>query len=104
LQQLVAIFGEQAANPQAMVLKNWAQYEWVCTDEDMSASPRRPAMNLQRYRTQLELQNISFVGSEYAETEAGYLEDALISVNDYFKAPRTNYGHRDKCYKVRALR
>ncbi|MFT6201926.1 MAG: monoamine oxidase [Granulosicoccus sp.] len=97
LQQLVAIFGEQAVNSQAMALKDWAQDEWVCADEDISESPRHPAINLQRYRTELELQNISFVGSEYAEAESGYLEGALISVNDYFKAPRINYRHRDKC-------
>jgi len=97
LQQLVAIFGEQAASPQTVALKDWAQDEWVCTDEDISESPRHPAINLQRYRTELDSHNISFVGSEYAEVEAGYLEGALISVNDYFKAPRINYRHRDKC-------
>jgi monoamine oxidase len=85
LQQLVSIFGEQAASPQAVELKDWAQDEWVCTGDDTSEPSRHPAINLQPYKKELESQNVSFVGAEYAETEAGYLEGALISVGSYCK-------------------
>ena len=79
LGQLLDVFGELAAKPLQYYLKDWAQDQWVATAQDKAESPSHPHLVLNAYRNQLDVLNLSFVGAEYAPSEAGYLEGALIS-------------------------
>ena len=60
-------------------LKDWAQDTWVATEQDKTEAPSHPHIAIGAYKSQLEVLNLSFVGAEYAQSEAGYLEGALIS-------------------------
>lgn len=83
VQQLVDVFGEKAAKPSRCYVQDWSQDRWVCTAEDVTESPRHPSIHLRTCQQELASKKINFVGSEYAETEAGYLEGALASVDSY---------------------
>ena len=80
LNQLVDVFGEPARQPLHYYLKDWAQDPWVATEQDKSEASSHPRIAISAYKSQLEVLGLSFVGAEYAESEAGYLEGALISV------------------------
>jgi monoamine oxidase len=79
LNQLADVFGEPARQPLHYYLKDWAQDTWVATEQDKTEAPSHPHIAISAYQSQLEVLNLSFVGAEYAQSEAGYLEGALIS-------------------------
>lgn len=83
LTQLSAIFGAQASNPRTMALKDWAQDEWIVSDQDLSEAPQHPDLNLGPWFAELSRLGLHFVGSEYASEEAGYLEGALCAVDAF---------------------
>jgi len=83
LAQLSAIFGAQASNPRTMALKDWAQDEWIVSDQDLSEAPQHPDLNLGPWFAELSRLGLHFVGSEYASEEAGYLEGALCAVDAF---------------------
>jgi monoamine oxidase len=79
LNQLIDVFGESAGQPLHYYLKDWAQDPWVATAQDNIEAPNHPHIRINAYQDQLDALNLSFVGAEYAQAEAGYLEGALIS-------------------------
>jgi monoamine oxidase len=79
LSQLIDVFGESAAKPLQYYVKDWAQDPWVATAQDKAEVPNHPHIAMNTYRNQLDALSLSFVGAEYAQSEAGYLEGALIS-------------------------
>jgi monoamine oxidase len=79
LNQLVDIFGESAAQPLHYYLKDWAQDPWVATEQDKVEAPSHPHIAISACQSQLDALSLSFVGAEYAQSEAGYLEGALMS-------------------------
>jgi monoamine oxidase len=79
LHQLVDVFGEPARQPLHYYLKDWAQDPWVATEQDTAEASSHPHIAISAYKGQLEVLGLSFVGAEYAESEAGYLEGALMS-------------------------
>ncbi|MFQ3235816.1 MAG: monoamine oxidase [Paraglaciecola sp.] len=80
-QQLVTIFGQEALTPQASYLVDWSEQRWITTSEDIAESPRHAAFNLHQFQTELSALNVNLVGSEFAQSEAGYIEGALIAVD-----------------------
>ncbi|MGH1485768.1 MAG: flavin monoamine oxidase family protein [Cellvibrionaceae bacterium] len=80
LQQLVTLFGSEALQTESMHLKDWANDTTVCTALDISETPQHPAIDLSPYEATLTDKKLSFIGAEYANDEAGYLEGALASV------------------------
>lgn len=85
LQQLVSIFGPEAAKPEAIYFKDWAKDHYVCTTQDINETPMHPNLYLPAYKKELAEINIDFAGTEYATEEAGYLEGALASAEHSFK-------------------
>ena len=83
LTQLTAIFGPEACNPRTMVLKDWAQDEWIVSGQDLSEAPQHPDLNLAPWCAGLSRLGLRLVGSEYASEEAGYLEGALCAVDAF---------------------
>jgi monoamine oxidase len=80
VEQLAALFGEQAAKPTCVYLTDWAKDKWVATAQDIAEPPKHAELNLNRYQQQLKQLKLYFVASEYAQVEAGYLEGALTAV------------------------
>jgi monoamine oxidase len=80
-QQLVTIFGQEALTPQASYLVDWSRDPWVATPEDIAESPRHASFNLNLYQPELSALNVHLIGSEFAQSEAGYIEGALMAVN-----------------------
>lgn len=93
LAQLTAIFGSEASHPRAMRLKDWAQDEWIASEQDLSEAPQHPDLNLTPWSAELSRLGLHFVGSEYAPEEAGYLEGALCAVDTFLCTP-PNLGPR----------
>ena len=83
LNQLIAIFGPKACHPRAVLLKDWAQEEWIASAQDLSEAPQHPDLNLAPWRAELNDLGLHLVGSEFAPYEGGYLEGALAAVEAY---------------------
>lgn len=77
--QLAAILGEQARDVRSVFLKDWSQDTFVSTDRDNNEPPVHPYCDLAAYEKVLQEMAISFSATEYASTEAGYLEGALAA-------------------------
>lgn len=84
--QLVAIFGPEASRPRAVLLKDWAQDEWIASAQDLAETPQHPDLNLAPWRTALNGLGLQLVGSEFAREEGGYLEGALNAVEASLEA------------------
>lgn len=79
--QLGDLFGAAALNVKASYLKDWAQDRWVATEQDIVESPRHAVFDMEQYRNELESLHLHFVASEFAQSEAGYLEGALSAAD-----------------------
>ncbi len=79
LRQLADIFGDQALSPEAMYFKDWSKDVYVATEQDLNEPPAHPHLYLAPHQKELARNKLSFVGTEYASEEAGYLEGALAS-------------------------
>jgi monoamine oxidase len=86
LNQLVAIFGPEAGQPRAMRLKDWAQEEWIASEQDLAETPQHPDFNLAPWTPELKRLGLHLVGSEFAREEGGYLEGALNAVDSFLNA------------------
>ena len=81
ISQLGDLFGSTALKVRASSLKDWAQDRWVATEQDIVESPRHAAFDMEFYRNELESLQLHFVASEFAQSEAGYLEGALSAAD-----------------------
>ncbi|MEH6611327.1 MAG: FAD-dependent oxidoreductase [Halioglobus sp.] len=81
LAQLVQLFGQQAAKPDVTYLTDWAADHWVATEQDRSESPRHAAFFIKQFTQELGALKLHLVASEFAQLEAGYLEGALMTVD-----------------------
>jgi monoamine oxidase len=82
LAQLVQIFGQAAGEPDVCYLRDWATQPWVATEQDCLESPRHAAFNMQPFAVELATLKLHLVASEFARSEAGYLEGALMAVDE----------------------
>jgi monoamine oxidase len=81
LAQLVHIFGQQAAEPDVTYLTDWAKDRWVATEQDRLESPRHADFLIDQFSQELNTLKLHLVASEFSQFEAGYLEGALIAVD-----------------------
>jgi monoamine oxidase len=81
IKQLGDLFGPGALDVKASYLKDWSQDRWVATEQDIVESPRHAEFDLEQYRNELELLRLHLVASEFAQSEAGYLEGALSAAD-----------------------
>lgn len=90
LRQLAAIFGQDAYKFEKCYLKDWAKDKDVCTGQDQSEGSRHPQVNIDELKQDLMDEGIYFAGSEFAAHEAGYLEGAILAVDEAIKALNNN--------------
>ncbi|WP_054114209.1 flavin monoamine oxidase family protein [Marinagarivorans algicola] len=81
LAQIEQLYGVQAAPATAVFYKDWAADKYVAAKRDISESPAHPHFALSRHQQELAQKNLYLVGSEFADTDAGYLEGAVCAVN-----------------------
>ena len=81
LKQLGDLFGSAALDVEASYLKDWSQDRWVATEQDIVESPRHAVFDMEHYRNELESLRLHLVASEFAQSEAGYLEGALSAAD-----------------------
>ncbi len=74
--QLVRLFGPQAAHPKRVVIKDWGSEPYTSVAEDIQPLREHP-----HYGLNIHLLNNKFhcIGTEYSFIEGGYLEGALYS-------------------------
>lgn len=90
IKQLAAIFGQDAYRFEKCYLKDWAKDNDVCTGQDQSEGSRHPHLDIDTLKQALASEGIYFAGSEFAAKEAGYLEGAILAVDEAIKALENN--------------
>lgn len=85
IRQLGVLFGQQAFKFEACYLKDWAKEPLICTGQDQSEGSRHPIIQTSLFSEAYAEQNMFFAGSEYAEEDAGYLEGAIVAVDNAIK-------------------
>lgn len=79
IDQLAALFGEQARNFTATYLKDWAADRCIATQVDIAGPHAHPELDLRPYLAELHRLRCSFASTEAAAEEGGYLEGALAA-------------------------
>ena len=80
IKQLVRLFGEQAADTQAVYFKNWASDEFTATDLDQEILKFHPQNNIETITEELWNEKLVWAGTEAASPHNfnnGFLEGAL---------------------------
>lgn len=77
LSQLVRMFGEEAAQPVHLFIKDWAADPYCATQSDQDPLMAHPDYGLPRALRDIWQEKLLFAGSEVAPRFGGYLEGAL---------------------------
>jgi monoamine oxidase len=85
IQQLIECFGDIARDYTQCFLKDWGQDTYITTEQDRTEPSRHPSFQLAPHINELKQLNLHFVGSEFAQNDAGYLEGAIDAVDCAFK-------------------
>ena len=88
-EQLLSIYGPRAI-PKSDHLMDWSNNPHICSAADVGESPRHSQIELAQLYQKEALQNLYFVGSEYSQTEPGYLEGALEAVDSALASMDSN--------------
>ncbi|MCZ4282528.1 FAD-dependent oxidoreductase [Kiloniella laminariae] len=80
--QLVRLFGKNAQTPLDVAIKDWGQDPHTATTEDQNPLKAHPEYTMPESLKNLWEGQIIFCGTEVAQRDGGYLEGALVSVND----------------------
>jgi len=80
-EQLERMFGEQAANPIKLVLKDWSLDPYTATDEDSNPLNGHPRYGLSANAQTFLSGKIIFAGTETALNNGGYIEGAINAAN-----------------------
>lgn len=79
LEQLVRLFGKEAATPEAIHIKDWCDDAYTATQEDEQLPPGHPQYGHPRLQHAHWDNKLYFGGTETASDFGGYLEGALES-------------------------
>lgn len=77
LRQLVLLYGEPAARPEAMFYKDWAREPFTSTPHDQAPMVEHPCYRPPAGRTSMWDGRVHFAGTETSGLNGGYLEGAL---------------------------
>ncbi|MFK7940359.1 MAG: flavin monoamine oxidase family protein [Roseovarius sp.] len=75
--QLVRLFGDKAATPRQLLIKDWARDPFTSTEADKAPLYAHPSYGLPQAMTGLWNDKLLFAGSEVAAEFGGYIEGAL---------------------------
>lgn len=77
--QVSEIFNMPA--PQQDFIQDWSTEEFVTSNLDIAESPKHGHVSLSLLGKDKDLTGIHFIGSEFSQTEPGYMEGAIDAVN-----------------------
>ena len=77
LAQLERLFGPNAANPESLILKDWAQEPFTATRADWDFTGPHPRYGCPPVLRDLWGGKLIFGSTEFAATQGGFLEGAL---------------------------
>lgn len=80
--QLGKLFGEAALNPISTHYIDWATNEFIASPADIAEPSQHAHFDLARFIAELNRLNLGLIGSEFSQTEPGYIAGALDHVND----------------------
>jgi monoamine oxidase len=87
--QLGKLFGEAALNPISTHYIDWANNEYISTSADINEPSQHAHFDQARFKAELNRLNLGLIGSEFSQTEPGYIAGALDHVNDQATKVRT---------------
>jgi len=82
INQLVQIFGAQAATYQQVYLKDWAVDKFTASAQDIQQASQHPSFAIHLFKDELKAKRIHLVASEFSTIDAGYLEGAVEAVDN----------------------
>ena len=80
--QLIRIFGTDAAEPRSLLIKDWALDRFTSTEEDQQPVYAHPTYGLPQVLVQIWNDRLIFAGTEVASQFGGYIEGALEAAED----------------------
>lgn len=80
--QLIRIFGNEAAKPRSLLIKDWAIDCFTATEADRQPVYAHPTYGLPKILAQIWNDRLIFAGTEVASQFGGYVEGALEAAED----------------------
>lgn len=80
--QLGKLFGEAALTPISTHYIDWANNEYISTSADIHEPSQHAHFDQARFKAELNRLDLGLIGSEFSQTEPGYIAGALDHVND----------------------
>ena len=78
--QLGKLFGEDALSPISTHYVDWARNEFIASAADVSEPSQHAHFDQARFKDELEELNLGVIGSEFSQTEPGYIAGAIDHV------------------------
>ena len=79
--QLGKLFGEAALSPISTHYIDWASNAFIASSADISEPSQHAHFDLARFKAELKDLNLGLIGSEFSQTEPGYIAGAIEHVN-----------------------
>lgn len=79
--QLGKLFGEQALSPIETHYVDWASNDFIASEADIAEPSQHAHFNANQYKQELKDLKLGLIGSEFSQTEAGYIAGAIDHVN-----------------------
>jgi monoamine oxidase len=74
------MFGEAALSPTRTHYVDWASSAFISSFADVSEPSQHAYFDQARFKTELNDLNLSLIGSEFSQTEPGYIAGAIDHV------------------------
>ena len=90
LNQLITLFGEQARAYVELYYKDWGNDVFTANALDQQQASAHPHTNLNEQQAQLQQAHLYLATSEFAASEAGYMEGAIVAAHKAVNDLRVN--------------
>ncbi|MFT6327859.1 MAG: monoamine oxidase [Crocinitomicaceae bacterium] len=84
--QLGKLFGEAALSPIRTHYIDWASNVFICSAADVSEPSKHANFNHNKFEIEMKSLNLGLIGSEFSQTEPGYIAGAIDLVNNIIKS------------------
>jgi monoamine oxidase len=83
--QLGKLFGEAALSPTSTHYVDWASNVYISSAADVSEPSQHAHFDQASFEAELKGLNLGLIGSEFSQTEPGYIAGAIDHVNDHIR-------------------
>ena len=81
VKQMVRCFGDQAADPESVIIEDWATNSYICTQRDLDEIPQHPGVLAELIRENCWDGRLLFASAETAVISPGLIDGALEAGN-----------------------